>query len=79
LQMPYRLYLGKQTPDKTLLYGASRMSVVEPVLYETCKVGIRPLQSNYATDINEYTREGNSERINVHILLCVLIVQSYYA
>jgi hypothetical protein len=38
-----------------------------------------PLQSNYATDINECTWEGNNERINAHILLCVLIVQAYYA
>jgi hypothetical protein len=38
-----------------------------------------PLQFNYATDINECTWEANNERINAHILLCVLIVQAYYA
>jgi hypothetical protein len=37
------------------------------------------LQSNYAIDINECTWEGNNERINAYILLCVLIVQAYYA
>jgi hypothetical protein len=37
-----------------------------------------PLQSYYATDINECTWEGNNEKINAHILLCVLIVQAYY-
>jgi hypothetical protein len=37
------------------------------------------LQSNYATDINKCTWEGNNERINAHILLCVLIVQACYA
>jgi hypothetical protein len=37
------------------------------------------LKSNYTTDINECSWEGNNERINAHILLCVLIVQAYYA
>jgi hypothetical protein len=37
------------------------------------------LQSNYATDINECTWEGKNERINTYILLCVLVVQAYYA
>jgi hypothetical protein len=55
------------------------MSVMEPVSRETRKVGHGPLQSNYATDINEYTLKGNNKMINTHILLCVLIVQVYYA
>jgi hypothetical protein len=55
------------------------MSVVEPVSRETRNDGHGPLQSNYATDINEYTKEGNNRMINTHILLCVLIVQAYYA
>jgi hypothetical protein len=38
-----------------------------------------PLQSKYTTYINECTWEGNNERINTHILLCFLIIQSYYA
>jgi arylamine N-acetyltransferase len=38
-----------------------------------------PLQSNYTTNINECTWEGNNERINTHIFLSVLIVQAYYA
>jgi hypothetical protein len=54
------------------------MSVVEPVSREMRKVGLGPLQSNYATDISKCTWEGNNERINTHILLCVLIVQAYY-
>jgi hypothetical protein len=52
------------------------MSVLEPV---SRKVGHGPLQSNYAIDINEYKLEGNNKMINAHILLCVLIVQAYYA
>jgi hypothetical protein len=55
------------------------MSVMEPVSCETRNVDNRPLQSNYATDINEYTKEGNNKVINAHILLCVLILQAYYA
>jgi hypothetical protein len=55
------------------------MSVVEPVSRETRNVGHMPLQSNYATEINEYMKEGNNRVINAHILLCVLIVQAYYA
>jgi hypothetical protein len=55
------------------------MSVVEPVSRETRKVGHMPLQSNYATDINEYMLEGNNKMIKSHIFLCVLIVQAYYA
>jgi hypothetical protein len=55
------------------------MSVVEPVSCETRKVGHMPLQSNYATNINENMLEGNNKMINSHILLCVLIVQAYYA
>jgi hypothetical protein len=43
------------------------------------KLVFGPLQSNYATDINKCTWEDNNERINVHILLCVLIIQAYYA
>jgi hypothetical protein len=37
-----------------------------------------PLQSNYVTDINECTWEGDNERISAHIFLCVLIIQAYY-
>jgi hypothetical protein len=48
------------------------MSVVEPVSRETHKVGHGPLKSNYATDINEYTLEGNNKMINAHILLPLL-------
>jgi hypothetical protein len=40
---------------------------VEPVSRETRKVGHMPLQSNYATDINIYTLEGNNKTINVHL------------
>jgi hypothetical protein len=50
------------------------MTVVEPVSRETRKVGHRPLQSNYATDINKYTLEDNNKMINIYIFLCVLIV-----
>jgi hypothetical protein len=42
------------------------------------KLVFGPLQSNYATYINECTWEGNNERISSHIFLCVLIVQAYY-
>jgi hypothetical protein len=46
----------------------SRTSVVEPVLHRsTHKVGHGPLQSNYATDISEYTLEGNNKMINARI------------
>jgi hypothetical protein len=38
-----------------------------------------PLQSNCDRDISKCTWEGNDERINAHIKLCVLIVQAYYA
>jgi hypothetical protein len=54
------------------------MSVVELVSHETSKVGHGSLQSNYATNVNEYTLEGNNKMINAHILLCVLIIQAYY-
>jgi hypothetical protein len=43
------------------------MSDMELVSRETRKVGHRPLQSNYATDINKYTLEGNNKTINTHI------------
>jgi hypothetical protein len=46
---------------------------------QTRNVGHGPPQSNYATNINEYTLEGNNKMINAHILLCVWIVQAYYA
>jgi hypothetical protein len=55
------------------------MSVVEPVSHETRDVVHGPLQSNYATDINKYMLEGNNNMINAQILLCVLILQAYYA
>jgi hypothetical protein len=55
------------------------MSIVEPVPYVMRNVGHGMLQSNYATDISEYAKEGNNRMINAHILLCVLIVQAYYA
>jgi hypothetical protein len=56
------------------------MSIVEPVLCKSMrKVGHGMLQSDYATDIREYTLEGNNKMINTHILLCVLTVQAYYA
>jgi hypothetical protein len=45
------------------------MSVVEPVSCGTRNVGHGPLQSNYATDINKYTLEGNNEMINARILM----------
>jgi hypothetical protein len=43
------------------------MLVVEPVSHETCKVDHVPLQSNYATDINKYTLEGNNKMISARI------------
>jgi hypothetical protein len=44
-----------------------RMSVMEPVSREMRKVGHGPLQSNYATDMNKYTLEGNNNTINTRI------------
>jgi hypothetical protein len=43
------------------------MSVMEPVSHEMHNVGHRLLQSNYATDMNEYTKEGNNKVINARI------------
>jgi hypothetical protein len=43
------------------------MSVVKPVLCETRNVGHGPLQSNYATDMNKYTLEGNNKTINARV------------
>jgi hypothetical protein len=48
------------------------MSVVEPVSHEMCKVGHGPLQSNYVTDINKYTLEGNNKMINA----CITTIRS---
>jgi hypothetical protein len=55
------------------------MSVVEPFSREMRNVSHGPLQSNYATDIDKYIKEGNNKVIKAHILLCVLILQAYYA
>jgi hypothetical protein len=43
------------------------MSSVEPVSRKTRNVSYRPLQSNYATDINKYILEGNNKTINARI------------
>jgi hypothetical protein len=43
------------------------MSSVDPVSRQMRKVGLGPLQSNYATDINKYTLEGNNKMINGRI------------
>jgi hypothetical protein len=43
------------------------MSVMEPVLRETHKVGHGTLRSNYATDISKYTLEGINKMINARI------------
>jgi hypothetical protein len=45
------------------------MSSVEPVPRKTHKFGHGPLQSNYATDINKYTLEGNNKTINARIFM----------
>jgi hypothetical protein len=72
-------YSWRNRHSTSHLHGTSHTSIVEPFLRtSTRKVGHGLLQSNYATNINEYTWEGNNKRINADILLCVLIVQAYY-